>query len=139
MSATIRCVKYFYVMLEDRPGQGCMLLSQLAQADVNLLAFSAVPAGPSLTQLIVYPESPEKLVRMAEKNALVMTGPHKAFLINGDEKLGALVEIHRKLWDASINVVTSSGVTDGRDGYGYILHVRPEDYNEVAHLLGAID
>ena len=136
MAATIRSVQYFYTLIEDKPGQGYRLLSQLAREEVNLLAFSAVPTGPEQTQLIIYPESVEKLARMAEKTGLILKGPHKAFLINGDDELGALVEIHQKLSDAHINVVTSSGVTDGRGGYGYILHVRNEDYGEVARLLG---
>ena len=135
MTAMIRKVQYFYAMIEDKPGQAYQLLSDLASEEVNLLAFSAVPTGPAHTQLIVYPESPEKLARMAEKTGLVLTGPYQAFLISGDDELGALVEIHQKLSDAHINVVTSSGVTDGKGCYGYILHVRHEDLDEVERLL----
>lgn len=135
MSVSIRRAQYFYVMVDDMPGEACRFLSQLASEEVNLLAFSLIPTGPAHTQLIIYPEDVDKLARMAEKTGSQLTGPYKAFLINGDDELGALVDIHRKLGEAKINVVTSSGVTDGRGGYGYILHVRPESYEEVAHLL----
>ena len=135
MAANIKSVKYFYAMLEDKPGQAFRMLSKLASEEVNLLAFSVVPTGPSHTQLILYPESVEALARMAEKTGMVLTGPYHAFLINGDDELGALVEIHRKLADAHVNIVTSSGVTDGKGGYGYLLHVRPEDFSAVEGLL----
>ena len=42
-------------------------LSQLAAADVNLLAFNAVPIGPEYTQLVLFPEQPSKLVHAAER------------------------------------------------------------------------
>ena len=135
MTANIRRVQYFYVMVDDQPGEACRFLSQLASEDVNLLAFSLIPTGPAHTQLIIYPENVEKLARMAEKTGSQLTGPYKAFIINGDDELGALLDIHRKLGDAKINVVTSSGVIDGKGGYGYILHVRPENYEEVAGML----
>lgn len=136
MPAIIRRVQYFHTMIEDKPGEAYRFLSNLASEEVNLLAFNAVPTGPTHTQLTIYPESVDKLARMAEKSGCVLVGPHRAFLINGDDELGALVEIHQKLCNAGINVVTSGGVTDGRGGYGYLLHVRPEHYEEVANLLG---
>ena len=82
------------------------------------------------------PESVELLVRAAEQTGLVLTGPQRAFLIQGDDKLGALAELHRKLADGQINVYASSGVTDGRGGYGYILYVRSEHYEDAACALG---
>lgn len=136
MAAKIRSVQYFYVMIEDKPGEAYRMLSRLASEEVNLLAFSAVPTGPSHTQLILYPESVESLARFAEKSGLTLCGPSQAFLITGDDELGALVEIHQKLFDADINIVTSNGVTDGEGRYGYLLHVRPENYREVSRLLG---
>lgn len=136
MSANIRKLQYFYVMIEDRPGAAFEWLSQLASEEVNLLAFSAVPTGPTHTQLTIYPESAERLVQLAEKTGSVLYGPHTAFLISGDDKLGALVDIHHKLTDADINVVTSSGVSTGKGSYGYLLHVRPENCDEVTRLLG---
>jgi hypothetical protein len=66
-----------------------------------------------------------------------MYGPNRAFLITGDDELGALLEIHEKLTAAEINVVTSSGISDSTGRYGYVLHVRPEDYDRAAGLLHA--
>ena len=77
-----------------------------------------------------------RLTRAAEKTGLILTGPQRAFLIQGDDRLGALVDLHRKLSDGRINVYASSGVTDGRGGYGYVLYVRSEHYEGAAAALG---
>jgi hypothetical protein len=137
MGASVKCVDYFYVTVPDRPGQAYRLLSELASADVNLLAFGAVPMGATDTQLTVFPESTGRMANIVDRLGLTLHGPHSAILVQGDDQLGALIEIHRKLRDASINIYASNGVTNGRGGYGYIIYLHPEDLKKAADLLGA--
>lgn len=136
MTATIRRVTYFHVEVEDKPGESYWALSHLAASEVNLLAFSSIPMGPTHTHLTLFPEDVESLARIAEKTGLVLSGPQHAFLIQGADKVGALVDIHQKLFNVKINVYASSGVTDGRGGFGYILYVRAQDFEEAASVLG---
>jgi hypothetical protein len=136
MAVKIRPVEYFYCNVKDQPGEAYRLLSGLAAGGVNLLAFNAIPIGPDLVQLILFPTTVEALARAAQKAGMVLTGPQRAFLIQGDDELGALSGIHRKLADANINVYASSGVTDGKGGYGYIVYVRPQDVDAAATTLG---
>ncbi|UCG51161.1 MAG: hypothetical protein JSW58_13315 [Candidatus Latescibacterota bacterium] len=136
MEAQVRIVEYFYTMVQDRPGEACRLLSQLASEEVNLVAFSAVPIGHEQTQLVIYPESVERLARAAEKGGLTLTGPQRAILIQGDDRLGALVGFLQKLYDAGINMSSSTGVSDGRGGYGYVIHLRADDIAPAARALG---
>lgn len=136
MAVNVRRVDYFHVTVKDEPGAAYRILADLAGAEVNLLAFDCVPTGPESTQLTLFPEHPDRLVDVAENKALVMFGPHRAFLVQGDDHLGALADLHRTLFDARINVYASSGVSDGRGGYGYILYVRGEDYDAASHALG---
>ncbi len=136
MAAKIRGVDYYYVVVEDRPGEAYRLLAELASADVNMLAFNAIPMGPGRTQLMVFPESPYDLARVAERVGAVLTGPQRAFLIQGDDQLGALVDIHKRLYDSGINVSCASGVTDGRDGYGYVVYVKNDEWETAARALG---
>ena len=135
MSMTIRRVEYFHATVKDQPGEAYKLLSRLATDEVRLLAFNAVPVGPEQTQLVIFPESVSSMARTAEKAGMVLTGPQRAFLIQGDDQLGALVDLHRKLADARVNVYASSGVTDGRGGYGYVLYVRSEHFEDAAAAL----
>ena len=136
MGLTVRGIEYFYAMVKDRPGEAHRIFSLLAREDVNLLAFSALPIGPGQTQLILFPEETEQILRATEITGLVLIGPQRAFVIQGDDQLGALADIHRKLADALVNVYGSMGISDGRGGYGYVLYVRPDDYDNAAEILG---
>ena len=136
MNARIRGAEYFYTTVKDRPGEAYRFLSQLATAEVNLLAFSAIPIGPEHTQLVLFPERTESLTRLAEKNALLLTAPQHAFLVQGDNRLGTVTDIHSKLLDAQINVYACSGVADGNGCYGYVLYVKDDSYKRAAHVLG---
>ena len=136
MSTKIKPMEYFHATVKDRPGEAFEVLNRLQSVGVNLLAFNAVPVGPEQTQLVIFPESVESLAHAAEKSGLILTGPQRAFLIHGDDRLGALVDLHSKLNDSRINVYASSGVTDGKGGYGYVLYVRSEHYEDAAAALG---
>jgi hypothetical protein len=135
MGSMIRRVEYFYVNVEDHPGEGYKLLSQLAQLGINQLAFTAVPVGVDRAQLAVFPEDPGKLIEAARQAKIGLDGPHRALLVQGDDKMGAFAEVHGKLYDASVNVYASSGVTDGRGAFGYVIYVRPEDFDRAAKAL----
>ena len=135
MAYKIRRVDYFYTTLKDEPGEGYRLLSLLAKLDINLLAFTAVPFGPMNTQLTIFPEDTAKLVNEARKAGLKLDGPQAALLVQGDDKLGALAEVHMKLYEANVNVFASSGVADGKGSYGYVIYVRPDEYNRAVSAL----
>ncbi len=81
MAYTIRAVEYFYVNVHDELGAAYRVLSQLAKRGVNLLAFTAIPTGPTLAQFALFPEDPNKLVVEARSASLPLDGPHHAFLV----------------------------------------------------------
>jgi len=136
MSVSIRCVDYFNTTVRDRPGAAYEVLSRIAAAKVNLLAFSAVPIGVEYTQLVLFPDDAKELSKAAEEQGLTLSGPNRALLVQGDDQLGAFANIHRQLSEAQINVFASNGVTDGHDGFGYVVYVRPEDFDRAAKILG---
>lgn len=136
MPGVIRKVDYFHTTVRDRPGEGYKLLAQLAEMGLNLLAFTAVPVGPSSTQLTLFPEDPGRMASAAQRAGMIMDGPHPAFLVQGDDELGALAEIHELLYRATVNIYASTGVTDGRGTFGYLIFVRSEDCDRAAAALG---
>jgi len=136
MPELIRRVDYFNTTIRDRPGEGYKVLSQLAEMGLNLVAFTAVPVGPSSTQLTLFPEDTGRMTSAAQRAGMMLDGPHPAFLVQGDDKLGALAEIHQDLYGANVNISASSGVTDGRGSFGYVIYVRAEDYDRAAVALG---
>ena len=118
MAFNIRRVDYFYTTVKDEPGEAYKVLSLLANLGINLLAVTAVPFGPMNTQLTIFPESSAQLRNEAQKSGLKLEGPQPALLVQGDDKLGALAEVHSRLYAANVNIYASSGVADGAGHYG---------------------
>ena len=107
----------------------------MASEDINLLAFSAVPFGPNHVEFTIFPDRSEDFQRVAEKLGWALIGPQHACLIQGDDHLGALAEIHRRLLDARVSIYASTGVTDGEGHYGYVIYVKEEDHEVAARAL----
>ena len=135
MAFNIRRVDYFYTTVKDQPGEAYKLLTELAGLGVNLLAFTAVPTGPLRIQLTLFPNDSHNIAAAAEKTGLVLDGPHPALLVQGDDELGALAGVHAKLAQAGVNVYASTGVTDGKGSYGYVLYVRPDEIDNATTAL----
>jgi hypothetical protein len=135
MSYRIRRVEYFHATVEDQPGEAYRILAALAGLGVNLLAFTAVPVGTRSTQLTLFPEDPGKMRSEAQRAGMSLGGPHRALLVQGDDELGVLAVVHEKLFRAAVNVYASSAVADGSGRYGYLIYVRPEDYDAAARAL----
>lgn len=135
MQLVVRDREYFYTRVEDTPGNAYASLAKLAREDVNLLAFSAVPFGPNHVEFTLFPEDSAQLTEAARKLGWTLTGPQHALLIQGDDHLGAVAEIHRALFDAGVSVFASSGVTDGHGHFGYVIYVREADHQAAARVL----
>jgi hypothetical protein len=136
MADTVQRVEYFYVQVPNRPGEGARYLSALAEAGINLLAFSGFPEGRG-SQLDFVPVDPAGFRAFAKRSRWKLTGPKRALLLGGDDRVGVVAEIHQKLADARINVTAVDAVCAGAGRYGAILWVAPRDYNKAATLLGA--
>jgi hypothetical protein len=136
MAIHVRRIDYFSTTVRDDPGEAYKLLATLANLGVNLLAFTAVPIGPLHTQLTIFPEDSAKLANEAKMDRLVLDGPHPALLVQGDDELGALAELHMKLMKANVNVYAATGVADGGGSFGYVIYVRPEQYSLAVAALG---
>jgi hypothetical protein len=113
------------------------VLSQLAERGINLLAFTAIPTGPTRAQLALFPEDPHKLVAEARSAGLALDGPHHALLAQGDDELGALATVHERLLAAGADIYASSGVTDGRGSFGYVVYVREDQFERALSALGS--
>ena len=132
---SVRTVEYFYIRVEDAPGRAYELLRTLAAEEVNLLAFSAVPYGKDRVELTIFPDRPDALVRAAKKYGWSLSGAQHACLIQGDDQLGALAEIQKKLIDAGVNIYASTGITDGHGRFGYVIYFKEGDHIAAQHAL----
>ena len=135
MPHRIHRVEYYYANVRDDLGAAYRLLQELAGSGVNLLAFTAVPSGPELAQFALFPEDPSRLRAEARAANLRLEGPYHALLVHGDDELGALARIHERLFEADIDVYASSGVTDGRGSFGYLVYLREDQFERAAETL----
>jgi hypothetical protein len=136
MPYSISRIYYFNTTVRDQPGEAYRALQALADLGVNLLAFTAAPIGPTSSQLTLFPEDTPLFANAATKAHLPLDGPHPALLVQGDDKLGAFAHIHEMLYAAEVNVYASSGVTDGRGGFGYVVYVRQDQFEQACKALG---
>jgi len=136
MVDAIRLVDYFYIELGDQPGEGARALSMLKGAGINLIAFHGFPAHRR-AQLDFVPSDAGAFKVAAKAAKWKVTGPKRAFVIEGEDRTGALVDHLAKLAQAKINVTASSAVVAGAGRFGAILRVKPRDVKRAAKVLGA--
>jgi hypothetical protein len=136
MAETIRRVDYFYIETPNRPGEAARALKALKDARINLLAFSGFPKGRR-AQLDFIPADPAALVKAAKKAGWKLSAKRSGFLIQGEDRPGAVADILGKLADARINVTAVDAVCAGAHQYGAILWVKPPDLKRAAKALGA--
>jgi hypothetical protein len=135
MADTIRVVDYFYVTVSDKAGEGVRVLNTLREAGVNLLAFSGFPQGRR-AQLDLFPADPAAFKKAARRAKWKVVGPKRGFLLQGDDRVGALADLLERLGAAKINVTAIDAVcVDGR--YGALFWVAAKDVKKTVSLLGA--
>jgi len=137
MADTTRVVDYYYVEIADKPGEGTRVLNTLRGAGVNLLAFHAFPKGRR-SQLDFVPSDGAQLKAAAKQARWKVTGPKKVFLIEGDDRIGAVAEILGRLADAKINVTAVDAVCAGPGRFGSLLWVKPRDVKKAAKALAVV-
>lgn len=137
MADTVRRVEYYYVTVPDTAGEGDRILSALKERGVNLLAYLGFPAGGGKSQVDLVPEDPASFRQAAERAGLTLSEAKRAFLIQGDDRVGAVTDTTAKLAEANINITAAAATSAGSARYGMILWVAPADYERAARVLGA--
>jgi hypothetical protein len=127
-------VSYFYTTATDRPGEGAGVLRVLSDHGVNLRAFSATPMGPDHTHFVLFPERPEAMVRILQDAGLLVSGPHHALLVEGEDEIGALEGLYRTLQERGIHVYSSLAI-GSRGRFGCILYLKPSDLDPALDAL----
>jgi len=136
MPDTIRKVDYYYITAPDKPGEGARLLGRLRDAGVNLLAIHAFPSARR-SQIDVSPVDAVAFLAAAKSAGLKVSKPKTVFLIEGDDRVGAMAHLLSRLGAAGINVTATSAVRTGPGRYGALLWVTPRDVRKAAETLGA--
>jgi hypothetical protein len=83
----------------------------------------------------LFPNAPDQLKVAAIRSGLTLNGPYRAFLVQGDDRLGAIAGIYRRLYQSGVVVFASSGITDGVGRFGYLLYVAEHDFDKAFEAL----
>lgn len=137
MSDTVTLVDYYYSPVPHKPGESARMLGIFRDAGVNLLAFTGFPEGRR-AQLDFVPADGAAFLAAARAAKLKLSRPKKAFVISGDDRVGAMAAICEKLGAAKINITAVDAVCAGAGRYGAILWVKPRDVKKAAGALGVM-
>ena len=137
MADSVRKVRYAYVMVPNRAGKAAAVLDRLRGAGVDLLAYSGFPGARGNAQIDLVTDDLEGLKRAAKENGWKLFEAKRGFLVQGDDRLGAVHRHLARLGDAGVSVVAADAVAAGRGRYGMILWVKDKDYTRAARALGA--
>ena len=136
MAETVRIMDYYYVTVPDKPGEGARILDELRRAGVNLVAYSGFPSGRG-AQLDFIPADSAAFKAVAKQKKWKVKGPKRAFIIEGDDRIGACAAVLDRLAAAKLNVTAMDAGAAGGGRYGAILWVKPRDVKKAAAILGA--
>lgn len=133
---TIRKADYFSMEVPNKIGEGARLLGALRDAGVNLLGFTGFPTGRR-AQVDFIPEDTAAFKAAARKLGMKV-GPRKTvFLVQGDDRVGAIADLVDKIAGAGVNMTAMDAVATVVGRYAAVFWVDPRDVNKVAKALGA--
>jgi hypothetical protein len=136
MPDEIRRIDYYYMSVADKPGEGARILAALQEAGVNLIGISAFPHGARRSQLDVIPEDSAAFAKAARTAGLKLSTKKSGFLIQGEDRPGAVADVMKRLAQSNINVISAQVFCAGSGRYGGMLWVKAPDLRKAAKALG---
>ena len=136
MADFIKRVDYYYTLVPNHPGEGAGVFGALKAGNINLIAFNGFQINAGRAQLDFVPSDKDAFLAAAQKAGIRLVGPKVAFLVQGEDRVGAVTDILGKLEKAHINVVAMQAIASGTGRYGAILWVKPRNIGRAAQFLG---
>jgi len=133
---SIRKVGYYSILVPNTPGQTFRVLQTLVSAGINLIACNGFPRGRR-AQIDVVPDDSLKFNRAVKKAGLAFQPKKSGFLMQGDDRPGALTEHLNKLAIARINVTAVEALSPGGGRWAAILWVKGTDVERASRVLRA--
>jgi hypothetical protein len=137
MADRVSKVSYCHLEVPSRSGQGAEVLGALAEAGINLQAFSGFPIGGGKAQVDLVTADLARVRRVAARQGWRLSKTKRAFLVQGDDRVGAVHQQVRKLAERKINITAADALSAGKGRWAMILWVKPRDYARAAQALGA--
>jgi hypothetical protein len=130
-------IDYFYLTVPDKPEEGARVWAALQGAGANLLGISVFPHGARQSQLDLIPEDSGAFRKAAKSAGFKLSRKKTGFLIQGEDRPGAVADAASRLAEANINVISAQVFSAGSGRCGGMLWVGAPDLRRAAKALGA--
>ena len=133
MALNVKRVTELAFNVEDRPGMLADITRHLAEAGINLVALLAWSEGGGRARVGCVAEDVGKLKALAAQFGIEVR-EHTLFLLEGEDRVGALVELATELGNAGVNITGVNACANfGR--YTCLLRVADEDVEKAGAVL----
>jgi hypothetical protein len=112
------------------------VLAALAAEGVDLRAFCGFPIGDGKAQIDVVASDARALAAAADKLKLRFRKPKPAFLVEGDDRPGAVASVLARLANAKVAVTAAQAISAGAGRWGMIVWVKPAKAEQAGRALG---
>ena len=136
MADEISKVAYYLGAIPNKAGEGVKVLSAFQEAGVNLAGFLGYPKGRKSEVILIVDEKAPAAGPVAKKAGLALGKKGKAFLVNGEDRPGALAEVMGKISAAGVNIQTVHALCAGVGRWGALISVEAADLRKAAKALG---
>ena len=127
MADTVTTLAYFAVVVPNKTGEGAKVLAALTAEGVNMIGFWGFPVKGKKAQLDIAPADAKVFAKAAKKLGLEVAPKRIAFLVNGEDRPGAVAEALGKLAAAGIATQAAQAICAGEGRYGALIQVGDDD------------